>query len=171
MAIPTYTGTGEVSASDYKEVKWVGKSKDGKAVTIRMKKAINLGNLDWTFKEKDDVVASLTFEGVYANTDAAASDTTEPWTLAVNGQSSGASEIVLGAGVFYVGGTAIALSRGGGQFVVEREFRPINADGDRGTVEGRVVEETAKPKLTMNALTFLTRVADLYPGITTTTMT
>ena len=78
---------------------------------------------------------------------------------------------MLGAGVFYVGGTAIALSRGGGQFVVEREFRPINADGDRGTVEGRVVEETAKPKLTMNALTFLTRVADLYPGITTTTMT
>ena len=64
MAITTYTGTGEVSASDYKEVKWVGKSKDGKAVTIRMKKAINLGNLDWTFKEKDDVVASLTFEGV-----------------------------------------------------------------------------------------------------------
>jgi hypothetical protein len=55
--------------------------------------------------------------------------------------------------------------------VVEREFRPINADGDRGTVEGRGVEETAKPKLTMNALTFLTRVADLYPGITTTTMT
>lgn len=168
MANTTYQGSGAVASGDFKTVKWVGKTKGGKSVTIEMAKAINTSNIDWTFAEKDDLVASVTFEGVYSNTDNTSTDTTEPWSITLeDGAQAGAAGILLGAGIFYIGGTAVALTRGGGQFVVEREYREINADGDRGAVEGRVVMESARPKLTMNALTVLVRLADLYPSIVT----
>lgn len=167
--VNTYTGNGAVAAGDFHEVKWVGKTKAGSAVTITMDKAINMGNLEWTFAEKNDVVPSVTFEGVYTNTDAACESTAEPWSLVVNGTDSGAASIVLGAGIFYIDDVAVALTRGGGSFTVEREFREINADGDRGAVEGRVVIEASRPKLTMNVLTMITRVDDLWAGITKTT--
>ena len=67
--------------------------------------------------------------------------------------------------MFYVGSTAVALIRGGGQWTVEREYREINADGDRGPVKGRVVMEGSRATLTMNALTMLTRLTDLYTSI------
>ena len=67
--------------------------------------------------------------------------------------------------MFYIGQTAVALTRGGGSFNVEREFREINADGDRGAVKNRVVMESSRAKLTMNILTMLTRLTDIYAGI------
>lgn len=166
MADTTYTGTGVITADDYHAVKWTGLTKGGKAVTIEMPKAINKGNLDWTFAEKNDVVAQIVFEGVYSNTDAMASATTEPYTITIEeGLSSGASEIMLGAGVVSIDGVDVALTRGGSQFVVEREFREINADGDRGAVEGRIVMDASRPKLTLNTLQILTKLADLYPAM------
>jgi hypothetical protein len=68
---------------------------------------------------------------------------------------AGAADIVLGEGVFSIGATAIALTRGGGQFVVEREFREIPADGDFGPVKGRLTKVKSVAKLTMNALEIL----------------
>lgn len=162
-----YQGTGKLTTNDYKAVKWVGKSKDGKAVTIEMANAINMGNIDWTFAEKNDTVAQVVFTAVYSNTDATSSSTTEPWTVEINGQSAGAGEIMLGAGIFYVGNTALALTRGGGQFVVEREYREINADGDRGPVKDRIEMDASRASLTMNTLQILTRLTDLYPAIET----
>lgn len=159
------TGTGAVTSADYKAVKWVGKTKDGKAITVKLSDAINLGNIDWTFAEKNDTVAQIVFTACYSNTDEAATSTAEPWEIETNGQSAGAGEIMLGAGIFYVGETAIALTRGGGQFTVEREFREINADGDRGPVKDRIVMETSRATLTMNTLQILTRMSDLYSGI------
>ena len=53
MVETNYTGTGVVAASDYKYVKWVGRTKSGQAVTIEMPKAICKSNIDWTFAEKD----------------------------------------------------------------------------------------------------------------------
>lgn len=158
-------GTGAVASTDFKSVKWVGKSKDGNAVTITMAKAINLGNIDWTFAEKNDVVSQVVFTGVYSNTNETASSTEECWEVEINGQTAGAGEIMLGAGLFYIDDTVIALTRGGGQFVVEREFREINADGDRGPVEGRIVMDASRATLTMNTLQILTRMEDLYAGI------
>lgn len=160
-----YQGTGAVTAADFKACKWVGKTKGGSAVTIAMEKAINMGNINWAFAEKNDTVAEIVMTGVYSNTDATATDTKEPWTIEIAGNDTGASEVMLGVGVFYIGDKAIALTRGGGSFAVEREFREINADGDRGPVEGRVVLEKSVAKLTMNVLTILSRVADLYPAI------
>lgn len=167
MAITkTITGTGAVAGTDFKEVKWVGLTKGGNAVTITLHNAINKGNIDWTFAEKNDVVPQIAFVGCYDNTNEAASSTVEPWEITIDGTlTAGASEIILGAGKFYIGATLVALTRGGGQFTVEREYRDINADGDRGTVKGRVVMESAKPTLTMNVLTMLTNIADLYSSI------
>lgn len=160
-----YQGTGIVADTDFKSCKWVGKTKGGSAVTITMEKAINMGNINWAFAEKNDTVAEIVMTGVYSNTDTTATDTKEPWTIEIAGNDTGASEVILGVGVFYIGDKAIALTRGGGSFAVEREYREINADGDRGPVEGRVVLEKSVAKLTMNVLTILSRVADLYPAI------
>mgnify|MGYP006939717841 CR=1 FL=1 len=176
MANPTkYTGTGAVATTDYKYVKWVGRTKGGQAVTIEMPKAICRSNPDWTFAEKDDTVPEIEFEGVYSDDDLAAGTRTEPWTLTVaDGTTAGNGEIVLGVGKFYVGAasgsaTCVGLTRGGGSFVVEREYREINADEDPGAVEGRIEQTSGRPKLKLNALQWLTKVATLYSGITTTT--
>jgi hypothetical protein len=164
----TYQGNGELNAADYKDVKWVGKSKDGKPVIIEVYNAINRENLNFTFQEKNDSTLVATFEGCYENTDEAATTKTEPWKITISGQTSGASEILLGAGVFYIGQTPIALTRGGGSFTVEREYREINADGDRGPVKDRIEMVSAKPKLTFTALTWITKVIDIVPAIEST---
>lgn len=173
MAI-TIKGTGIVSTSDFKSVVWTGKTKGGKAVTITLPNAINMSNIDLSFVEKDDTVAQLVFAAAYTNTDymvSSAGDYEEPWTIsyAGTGSDTAAGTILLGAGVVSIGGTPVALTRGGSQFVVEREFREINADGDRGVVKDRVVMDASKATLTLNALTFLTHMADSYPAISVTT--
>ena len=166
MSVQTITGTGTVTDADHKNVKWVGKTKGGTAVTIQLTDAINMGNIDWTFAEKDDVVPEITFTACYDNTDSASTDATEPWSIELDAApTAGASEILLGAGIFYVGSTAVALTRVGGKFSVTREYRRINADGDRGPVKGRVVMEGSEATLTMNTLTMLTRMADIYSSI------
>lgn len=84
-----------------------------------------------------------------------------------------ADKILLGTGVFSVGGVALGLTRGGGSFVVEREFREIGADGDFGPVEGRQVIDREVPKLTINGLDLFV-AADLlkfYPGLANATGT
>lgn len=163
-----YRGTGQIASEDYKAVKYVGKTKGGKAVTITLDKAINLGNIDWTFAEKDDTVAEIVMTAVYENTDEMSKDTKEPWSVEIDGESVTPSQgIMTGVGIFYIGEDAIALTRGGGKFTVEREFREINADGDRGPVEGRIAIEGSRATLTMNTLQILTRLADIYPGLAT----
>lgn len=166
MSIAKYIGTGAVTGADFKEISWVGLTKGGNAITIRLHNAINKGNIDWTFAEKNDVVPSVEFEACYENADSASDSTLEPFEVEVNGAvTSGASEIILGAGKFYIGDTLVALTRGGGQFTVEREYREINADGDRGAVKNRVVMEGSRPKLTMNVLTMLTNITSLYSSV------
>ena len=81
-----------------------------------------------------------------------------------------ADKILLGYGVVTVGTVPIGLTRGGSVFTVEREIRPIEADGDRGPVKGRLVIDTETAKLTVNALE-LFNAADMdmyYPGISIT---
>jgi len=168
MANVKIQGTGQVLSTDFKSVKWVGTTKGGQAVTIELTNAINMGNINWTFAEKDDVVPQIVFTACYTNTDAHISDTTEPWTIEYDGATStGADEIILGAGVFYIGSTAIALTRGGGSFDVTRTFRNINADDDMGPVKDRVVITDSIATLTMNVLTMLTNVTSYYPAIET----
>lgn len=160
------TGTGVVASGDFKEVKWVGLTKGENAITIKLFNAINKGNIDWTIAEKNDIVPQVEFEACYDNTNEAASSTEEPFEIYINGSLvSGADEIVLGAGKFYINNTLVALSRGGGKFTVEREYREINADGDRGAVKGRVVMESSRPKMQLNALTMLSNLTSLYSSL------
>lgn len=77
--------------------------------------------------------------------------------------------ILLGHGVFSIGDKDIAMTKGGGQFVVEREYRDIEADGDRGPVKGRTVLDKSVPKLTMNALSMMPEdFTDYYPAMKST---
>lgn len=173
MAI-TIKGTGIVSNTDFKNVVFTGKTHGGKAVMITLKNAINKGNIDLTMVEKDDTVAQLVFTGTYSNTDAmvsTAADYEEPWEINYSGTAAdtAAGTILLGAGVVSIGGVNVALTRGGSQFTVEREFRNINADGDRGTVQGRVVIDGSEATLTLNALTFLTNMANAFAAINVAT--
>lgn len=169
----TIKGTGIVTSADFKNVTWTGKTKGGKSVVITLLNAIMMDNIDLTMVEKDDTVAALTFTAAYSNTNYMAStagDFEEPWQIAYSGAAgdTAADTILLGAGVVSIGGVDVALTRGGSQFTVEREFREINADGDRGPVKDRVVIDASRATLTVNALTFLTHMKDVYAGISVT---
>lgn len=165
-----FTGAGRVSDADFRYVKWVGRTKGGKPIQIELEKAFCRSNPDWKFEEKNDTVAAVEFEGAYDDEKLAAGDRTEPWTLNVDGVEAGNDEILLGVGKFYLGtnkedAVSVGLTRGGGSFIVEREFREINADEDPGLVVGRIEKEMARPKLTLNALQWLTKVDKLYTCI------
>ena len=79
------------------------------------------------------------------------------------------TKILLGMGVFKIGDVAVGLTRGGGQFTVEREYRPIAADGDRGIYKDRVMLDASIPKLKMAALEVISEnVPKFYPRISST---
>lgn len=175
MADVKLTGAGVVQDTDYKYIKYVGKTKAGNAITIEVENAFCRSNPDWTFAEKDDVVPEIEFEGCYDDEKLDKDDRTEPWTLTrPNDLKAGNGEIVLGVGKFYVGTNStdakcVGLTRGGGSFTVEREYREINADGDPGAVKGRMEQNTGRPKMKFKAMQWLTKVADLYAGMKTVT--
>lgn len=175
MAI--YTGADQITTADTRYVKWVGKLKGGGSAQIELEKAICRSNPDWKFEEKNETTPELEFEGLYTDEHLAADNRTEPWKLTVpDDLKAGNDEIILGVGKFYIGSTKtdaklVGLTRGGGSFVVEREYRDINADDDPGSVEGRISKDSGRPKLKLTALQWLSKVSQLYPAIKETTAT
>lgn len=82
------------------------------------------------------------------------------------------NDIILGDGVFAINGVDIALTRGGGSFSVEREYREIEADGDYGPVKGRIRKIRSRAKLTVNALEIVAaNLPNMYPATQVTTNT
>jgi len=85
-----------------------------------------------------------------------------------------AGDIILGDGVFALGPSTsqmvdIALTRGGGVFTVENEYRNIEADGDYGPVKDRIRLIKCVPKLNMKTLELLPYDFDSYfPSMSTT---
>lgn len=75
-------------------------------------------------------------------------------------------KILLGYGLFYIDDTFVGLTRGGGQFTVEREYRKITADGDRGGYKGRITHEGSVPKLKINLLEAINNIELSYPAVT-----
>ena len=174
MAAKLITGNGGIIAeSDYHVLTWIGKTKGGTPVKITLKNAINMGNMEWTLADKGEVVPAIEMEACYDNADKQADATTTcPWEVLLDGEvKTGSGEILLGLGVFAIDGTDVALCRGGGSFKVERTFRLIGADGDKGAVKNRISLDEEKAKLSMNALTMLTSVAKMYPALKETTPT
>ena len=85
---------------------------------------------------------------------------------------SSPENIVLGDGTFSVGGTTIAVTRGGGEFMLEREYRPIEADGDYGPVKGRIRLIKSVAKLKIRALEILpANIPKFYPAMSEDTTT
>ena len=168
MATKVLTGNGgNILESDYHVLTWTGKTKGGTACKITLDNAINKGNMEWTLADKGEVVPAIEFEACYNNSDKQADGTTAcPWRIEIDGAIvAGSKEILLGLGVFAIDGTDVALCRGGGSFKVERTFRDINADGDKGSVKDRIVIDEERGKLAMNVLTMLTSVSQLYPAM------
>ena len=59
-------GTGKIDdEKDYHEVVFKGATKDGRNVKITVKNAINLENIEWELKEKDDIVDKVTYTSSY----------------------------------------------------------------------------------------------------------
>lgn len=172
---PIYTGAAQVTDSDIRYVKWVGKTKAGLPIQIELPEAFCRSNPDWVFAEKNETTPEVEFEAVYDDEKLAAGDRTEPWKLTLpEGMKAGNEEILLGVGKFYIGTSEedaqpVGLTRGGGSFVVEREYRDINADDDPGSVKGRISKDTGRPKLKLTALQWLTKVDKLYSCVTTAT--
>lgn len=76
-----------------------------------------------------------------------------------------ADQYVLGYGIFAVAGVDIGLTRGGGTFSVEREYKIVEADGDYGPVKGRVRIDKSVAKLSFNTLEILSsNLPKFYPG-------
>lgn len=168
MATKVITGNGgNISSDDFHVLTWIGKTKGGNACKITLTDAINKGNIDWVLADKGEVVPNLAFEASYSNADSQADETTTaPWKIEIDGSTeTGAKEILLGLGVFAIDGKDVALCRGGGQFTVERTFREITADGDKGSVKDRVVIDEERAKLSINVLTMLTSIKAMYPAL------
>ena len=162
------TGAAQVLDSDYRYVKWAGKTKSGLPVIIELPVAFCNSNPDWTFEEKNDTTAEVEFEGCYEDENLEKDDLTEPWKLTLpDGLKAGNGEIVLDVGKFYIGTSEtdaqyVGITRGGGSFVVERNYREINGDDDPGKVKGRVDKVEGRPKLKLAALQWLSKVSNLY---------
>lgn len=68
----------EIEDADYQDnVVWAGRTMTGKAVTIDIQNGLNLDNIEWSFIDKDEVVPTCTYEGMYDN----ATRTKEPWNV------------------------------------------------------------------------------------------
>lgn len=65
-------------------------------------------------------------------------------------------KILLGLGVVAIDSVPIGLTRGGSTFNIERAFRQIPADGDKGPIKGRIVSDGETAKLVINALELFT---------------
>ena len=175
MAATIYTGAAQVTDADFRYVKWVGKTKGGLPIQIVLPEAICRSNPEWTFEEKNETTPEVEFEGVYTDENLAKDDRTEPWELTLpDGLTAGNQEILLGVGKFHIGTSEsdaeyVGLTRGGGSFIVEREFRDINADDDPGSVKDRISKDTGRPKLKLTALQWITKVSKLYSCVTTKT--
>lgn len=175
MAATIITGAAQVTDADFRYLKWVGKTKGGQPIQIALPVAICRSNPEWTFEEKNETTPEVEFEGVYTDENLAKDDRTEPWELTLpDGLTAGNQEILLGVGKFYIGTSEsdaeyVGLTRGGGSFIVEREFRDINADDDPGSVKDRISKDTGRPKLKLTALQWITKVSKLYSCVTTKT--
>ena len=136
---PTYTGAAQVQASDYRYIKWVGKTKGGQSIQIELPKAFCRSNPDWAFAEKNETTPEVEFEGVYTDEQLATDDRTEPWELTLpEGLKAGNDEILLGVRKLHI-----------------------------GPMEGRISKDSGRPKLKLTALQWLTKVSQLYACVTT----
>ena len=74
-------GTGKITDADYHEVVFVGETKDGREVEISIEDAINLENIDFTMKDKDDILDNVVFQATYDPTNETLDEFDERWAI------------------------------------------------------------------------------------------
>ena len=75
--ITTFTGKVEIGATDYKRVRFTGRTDGGNVVQVTLDNAINMAPLAWEFLDKNEVVAELVFTACSLE----ASTTLPSWTV------------------------------------------------------------------------------------------
>lgn len=81
-------------------------------------------------------------------------------------------DYILGYGVFNVDSVDIGLTRGGGQFTIERTYKEVVADGDYGPVKGRVRKDLSRAKLVIRQLQITSAdLVKMYPAMQIDTLT
>lgn len=74
--------------------------------------------------------------------------------------------ILLGHGIFYINNKPTALTKGGGKFTLERDYREIEVDGTIGPVKGLIDVEKSVAKLEINQLTIIPKdFGEMYPAM------
>ena len=75
-------------------------------------------------------------------------------------------KILLGAGIFKIGDTPVGLTEVEANSRMKENIDLSKADGDKGTVKGRVVQEGSTPKLKFTSLEVISpSLPKYYPGI------
>jgi hypothetical protein len=81
------------------------------------------------------------------------------------------NDILLGDGVIAIDGTDVALVRGDSSWKVERDYRQITANGDRGPVKGRIRKIKSVASLKLGLLEIIpTDMSKYYPAMTVTSV-
>jgi hypothetical protein len=75
------SGTGKITDEDYHTVTFKGETKDGREVIIKIEDAINLENIDWALKDKDDVIDSVVYQATYDPTNETLDEFDERWEV------------------------------------------------------------------------------------------
>lgn len=94
-------------------------------------------------------------------------------TVAQGRATAPSQEIILGLGKFAIDDIEVLLTRGGGSFTVEREYREIEADGMKAAGKDMITIDREQPKLLMNMLSILTKadLTKLYPALKSSQVT
>ena len=78
VGVDTVTGKADIEAADYNAViTWTGKTTSGRSVVITIENAINLENIEWALKDKEEIVPALTYTATYLES----ARTVEPWKV------------------------------------------------------------------------------------------
>lgn len=59
------TSTLEIADSDYVDIRWEGKKKNGDKIIITVKNALNMNGIEWDLVDKEEVVPELEYTGTY----------------------------------------------------------------------------------------------------------
>ncbi|HEY5555864.1 hypothetical protein [Acetobacterium sp.] len=77
VSTDTWRSNLTIALTDYHTVTWTGATKTGKAILVTLENAINIGNLEMTFEDKNEVIPLLEYTATYLSS----TRNTPPWSV------------------------------------------------------------------------------------------
>ena len=78
LGADTFAAKADIEDADYNStITWTGKTTAGRSVVITLENAINLENIEWDLKDKEEIVPEITYTATYDPT----TRTIEPWKI------------------------------------------------------------------------------------------